>query len=822
VDSPDDPQVTQAARIAVNLYNRQSDDMYMYSVVKVISAESQVVAGVIYYLDVETVRCMKRQSPHMESCPQSDKTETFVCHFELLEVPWENSNQLLKVQCRPSVPKVSASALLGGITPLSPDTPRVQQLAQYAVNQYRLDGQDKYTYSMIKVLSAQEQVVNGLLYYLQVLMGECVKESAVCTANSSSKTLLCHFTLWQQAGRLGELQSDMPFSALAATVISVHHDVHATRLSPKASLDPPPPQHSHVRLKEPNHRKDMEHGPQAMVGHMIQVDEDRADELLSQALNSISSSATCFDQQEAVQGQLPKCPYFPTSSMVLHPPDECQQVGEQGQHLGRAGVAVDGVAAGGQRARFTTPRMVYTQKLIYSRDEGGEEGEWPSHNHGGHELLQEGLLLLIVLELVADEHQSFHQGALLHLGEQQLIGKELLHVAVEHVKAWLWCYSTLQYRSRTKGPHLVQHLGQEVWPVGDERKEGGHVGEDAGKDQGVPCLIAEHGLQQLNALVHWDFLREGEGQVLSSCPTMLSMKKVMASHCTTEGERMEQRPSAVFAVKTDPSINTKNTTVDELNQHDEQALCCLQLQLRLTQQQTQNLHQATLFVGDVHQRHPVDVPCQRVERCNANSGVCPGLGQRSKRMMPSVHLEMKVNAWVSGGNNCETSLCAKATWWLTNRRYSSTLSCRMVSRKLKILSMFCVRVCWMSLRRWLGSVWKVITSSASRRRINITSSVWDSWRGQHVRPLLRPLPFDHFHNDSGQSILDVAFLFQDKDLKSEMPDHWRLGLIRQLEATGDTERALFFEFLTELRKGAAGGVACCTHEALSQTSRPSN
>ncbi|XP_029106671.1 cystatin-2-like [Scleropages formosus] len=187
VDSPDDPQVTQAARIAVNLYNRQSDDMYMYSVVKVISAESQVVAGVIYYLDVETVRCMKRQSPHMESCPQSDKTEvinvalirhqcgckntnecftflgilspqTFVCHFELLEVPWENSNQLLKVQCRPSVPKVSASALLGGITPLSPDTPRVQQLAQYAVNQYRLDGQDKYTYSMIKVLSAQEQV----------------------------------------------------------------------------------------------------------------------------------------------------------------------------------------------------------------------------------------------------------------------------------------------------------------------------------------------------------------------------------------------------------------------------------------------------------------------------------------------------------------------------------------------------------------------------------------------------------------------------------------------------------------------------------------
>uniref|UniRef100_A0A8C9R8H1 Cystatin domain-containing protein n=1 Tax=Scleropages formosus TaxID=113540 RepID=A0A8C9R8H1_SCLFO len=102
VDSPDDPQVTQAARIAVNLYNRQSDDMYMYSTFTLLFPLRQVVAGVIYYLDVETVRCMKRQSPHMESCPQSDKTETFVCHFELLEVPWENSNQLLKVQCRPA------------------------------------------------------------------------------------------------------------------------------------------------------------------------------------------------------------------------------------------------------------------------------------------------------------------------------------------------------------------------------------------------------------------------------------------------------------------------------------------------------------------------------------------------------------------------------------------------------------------------------------------------------------------------------------------------------------------------------------------------
>lgn len=49
--------------------------------------------------------------------------------------------------------------------------------------------------------------------------------------------------------------------------------------------------------------------------------------------------------------------------------------------------------------------------------------------------------------------------------------------------------------------------------------------------------------------------------------------------------------------------------------------------------------------------------------------------------------------------------------------------------KLNMLSMFWVRVCWMSLRRWVGNVWKVITSSASLNRINITSSVWASYEG---------------------------------------------------------------------------------------------
>lgn len=45
--------------------------------------------------------------------------------------------------------------------------------------------------------------------------------------------------------------------------------------------------------------------------------------------------------------------------------------------------------------------------------------------------------------------------------------------------------------------------------------------------------------------------------------------------------------------------------------------------------------------------------------------------------------------------------------------------------------MFWVNVCWMSLLLWGGSVWKVTTSSASRKRINITNSVCVSYTNRN-------------------------------------------------------------------------------------------
>lgn len=79
---------------------------------------------------------------------------------------------------------------------------------------------------------------------------------------------------------------------------------------------------------------------------------------------------------------------------------------------------------------------------------------------------------------------------------------------------------------------------------------------------------------------------------------------------------------------------------------------------------------------------------------------------------------------------------------LTACRYLFTFSWSVLSRKLKIFSMFWVNVCWISLLLWGGSVWKVTTSSASRKRINITNSVCVSCINRNKLIKLKPL-FPH-------------------------------------------------------------------------------
>ncbi|XP_052029413.1 cystatin-M [Apodemus sylvaticus] len=105
--SPNDPRVQKAAQAAVASYNMGSDSLYYFKDTKVINASCQLVAGMKFYLtmDIESTQCAKTRvsGDHMDftTCPLAagEQQEKLRCNFEVLEVPWENTTQLLKHDC---------------------------------------------------------------------------------------------------------------------------------------------------------------------------------------------------------------------------------------------------------------------------------------------------------------------------------------------------------------------------------------------------------------------------------------------------------------------------------------------------------------------------------------------------------------------------------------------------------------------------------------------------------------------------------------------------------------------------------------------------
>ncbi|EHB13776.1 Cystatin-M [Heterocephalus glaber] len=105
--STNDPQVQRMAQTAVTTFNSGRNSVYYFRDTNIIKAERQLVAGVKYYLtmDLESTACRKTRvsGDHLDltTCPLATgvEQEKLRCDFEILEVPWKNSTELLKHKC---------------------------------------------------------------------------------------------------------------------------------------------------------------------------------------------------------------------------------------------------------------------------------------------------------------------------------------------------------------------------------------------------------------------------------------------------------------------------------------------------------------------------------------------------------------------------------------------------------------------------------------------------------------------------------------------------------------------------------------------------
>uniref|UniRef100_A0A8C5MNK6 Cystatin domain-containing protein n=1 Tax=Leptobrachium leishanense TaxID=445787 RepID=A0A8C5MNK6_9ANUR len=99
--NPDRADVMNAANFAMQEFNQNSKSVFLFKLLKVLSAQSQVVEGINYFLDVEIGRtqCRKGSPSNAQSC-NSEVAQISVCKFQVWDIPWLNKKTLVSYSCK--------------------------------------------------------------------------------------------------------------------------------------------------------------------------------------------------------------------------------------------------------------------------------------------------------------------------------------------------------------------------------------------------------------------------------------------------------------------------------------------------------------------------------------------------------------------------------------------------------------------------------------------------------------------------------------------------------------------------------------------------
>ncbi|XP_036101823.1 cystatin-8 [Molossus molossus] len=95
--------VKQCLWIAMQEYNKESEDKYILQVVKIVRVQLQVTDHLEYFIDVELARSNCRKlSNNNENCviQENSKLEKKVtCNFLVGALPWNGDFTVMKMQC---------------------------------------------------------------------------------------------------------------------------------------------------------------------------------------------------------------------------------------------------------------------------------------------------------------------------------------------------------------------------------------------------------------------------------------------------------------------------------------------------------------------------------------------------------------------------------------------------------------------------------------------------------------------------------------------------------------------------------------------------
>jgi hypothetical protein len=153
-----------AEQIAQGVQFNQTAKPLKYSLIRVVAAKSQVVAGVNYQL---TIRM--KDADCQRACPVE------ICDLVVYDKPWEKIRNVTNVNCK------KRKVILGGLNEIPSDNEAALEALEYGLKKINEQSNDLYLQKLVKVDKIYRQIVSGYKYVYEVSLGKsnCMKNTQV-------------------------------------------------------------------------------------------------------------------------------------------------------------------------------------------------------------------------------------------------------------------------------------------------------------------------------------------------------------------------------------------------------------------------------------------------------------------------------------------------------------------------------------------------------------------------------------------------------------------------------------------------------------------
>ncbi|XP_049828718.1 cystatin-like isoform X1 [Schistocerca gregaria] len=152
-----DPYIKNISAFALPTINRRFDATF--KIARIISAETQIVAGTLYYLRLEvcTTNSNRGEDDPSSECIQTGEVNKQLCDVQVWDRPWLPEREVTELNCTAINARRKRETIPGGLSDADVSEEGVRRAAEFALTEIDKRSNSAYKQTLVQILNAQKQ-----------------------------------------------------------------------------------------------------------------------------------------------------------------------------------------------------------------------------------------------------------------------------------------------------------------------------------------------------------------------------------------------------------------------------------------------------------------------------------------------------------------------------------------------------------------------------------------------------------------------------------------------------------------------------------------